>query len=141
MSENLEVIVNLWYVMDEDGIVYSLRAKLYVELGDDEEKLAFLKQRANLDYLIAEPFEIPERFHVQVDVDDPSKTMPVSHIAAIQTLSSPIELFEDALQVVEDRFPAQSGLEIPQDPLVCTTPLMQNEDGVIDPRIEGEFRY
>ncbi len=34
-----EVILNLWYVRDEEGIIYSLRAKAYVADGSDEEKI------------------------------------------------------------------------------------------------------
>ena len=34
-----EVIMNLWYVRDGEGIIYSLRAKAYVAVGSDEEKL------------------------------------------------------------------------------------------------------
>lgn len=54
-----EVVLNLWYVRDEEGVIYSLRVKAYVIEGTDEEKLTFLQERAKLDYLIAEPFEIP----------------------------------------------------------------------------------
>ena len=69
--------MSLWYLRDEDGIIYSLRAKAYVGEGSDEEKLEFLQQRARLDYLVAEPFEIPKRFHVKIGVDHESKAMPV----------------------------------------------------------------
>jgi len=37
--ENREVIVNLWYVRDEEGVIYSLRVKAYVGAGSDAEKL------------------------------------------------------------------------------------------------------
>jgi hypothetical protein len=139
--ENREIIVNLWYVRDEEGIIYSLRVKAYVDAGSDAQKLKFLQQRALLDYLIAEPFEIPRRFHVQIGSGRDSKVMPVAHISMLETLDSPIALFEDALKVIESRFPAQSQLGIPQDPLACTTPLMQNKKGVIEPRVSGQIRY
>ena len=141
--DNREVIVNLWYVMDEEGVIYSLRIKAYIGVGSDVEKLEFLQQRASLDYLVAEPFKIPQKFHVQIrnfETRD-STTMPVGHVSMLQTLDSPIALFEDALKVIENRFPAQSELEIPQHPLVCTTPLMQNKQGIIEPRISGQIRY
>ncbi len=138
---NREVILNLWYVRDEEGIIYSLRAKAYVGEGSEQEKLEFLQQRARLDYLVAEPFEIPKRFHVTIGVGRESKVMPVAHVSMLQTLDSPIALFEDAIKSLDSRMPAQSQLGIPQDPLVCTTPLMQNEHGVIEPRISGQIRY
>jgi len=139
--ENKEVIVNLWFVRDEEGAIYSLRAKTYVGTGSDAKKLAFLQQRASLDYLVAEPFEIPTRFHVQIGTGRDSNVMPVAHVSMLQTLDSPIALFEDALKVIESRFPVQSQLNIPQDPLVCTTPLMQNKQGIIEPRVSGHIRY
>ena len=137
----MEIIVNLWYVRDEEGVIYSLRAKAYVGTGSDAKKLEFLQQRALVDYLVADPFEIPRRFHVRIGIGRDSKVMPVALVSMLQTLDSPIALFEDALKVVESRFPAQSKLEIPQDPLVCTTPLMQNKQGQIEPRITGQIRY
>ena len=141
--DNREVIVNLWYVMDEEGIIYSLRTKAYVGVGSDAEKLEFLQQRASLDYLVADPFEIPQRFYMQIGnmKARDSTIMPVAHVSMLQTLDSPITLFEDALKVIENRFPAQSQLDIPQHPIVCTTPLMQNEQGVIEPRFSGQIRY
>ena len=129
-----EVVLNLWYVRDDEGVIYSLRAKAYVVEGSDEQKLAFLQARAALDYLIAESFSVPERFHLAVG----ATRMPVGHVAMLQSLDSPIALFEDAVRVLEDRFPAQSNLAVPQDPLVCTTPLVQNPAGVIVPSIEGD---
>jgi len=56
-----EVILNLWFVQDDEGFIYSLRVKPYVMEGEDSEKLNFLQQRAKLDYLIAESFPGPER--------------------------------------------------------------------------------
>ena len=129
--DNREVIVNLWYVMDENGFIYSLRVKAYVGTGSVTEKLEFLRQRSFLDYLIAEPFEIPERFHVRIGPD--SETMPIAQVAILRVLDSRIALFEDALKVIEGRFPSQSHIDIPEEPLVCTTPLIQNERGVIEP--------
>lgn len=135
------MIVNLWYVRDGEGIIYSLRAKAYVCAGSDAQKLKFLQQRALLDYLIAEPFEVPRRFHIHIGSGRESKVMPVAHISMVETLDSPVALFEDALKAIESRFPAQTQLGIPQDLLVCTTPLMQNKKGVIEPRISGQIRY
>jgi len=138
---NREVALNLWYVRDEEGIIYSLRIKAYVTEGSDEEKLAFLQERARLDYLIAEPFEIPGRFHLTIGVGHDAKKTPVAHVSMLETLDTPIALFEDAIRTIESRFPAQSDLNVPQDPLICTTPLMQNKFGIIDPHFSGRVRY
>ena len=140
MAEH-EVVLNLWYLRDEEGVIYSLRAKPYVVVGSDDEKLTFLQERAALDHLVAEPFAVPERFHVTIGAGRGGKRMPVGHVSMLQGLDSPIALFEDAIRVLEDRFPAQSNTGVKKDPLVCTTPLMQNKAGVIVPSVEGTFRY
>lgn len=139
--DNKEVIVNLWYVMDEEGLIYSLRAKAYIGVGSDSEKLEFLQQRASLDYLVADPFEVPQKFYIQILETSNSTIVPVAHVSMLETLDSPIALFEDALKVIENRFLAQSQLDVPQHPIVCTTPLMQNEQGVIEPRFSGQILY
>ena len=136
-----EVILNLWYVRDQEGIIYSLRAKAYVAEGSEEEKLAFLQERARLDYLIADSFEIPKQFHLQVQTEGKPEIMPVAHVGVLPEMGGSIALFEEAIKCLESRMQAQSDIEIPEDPLVCTTPLMQNERGVIVPVIEGHFRY
>lgn len=141
MSDDREVILNLWYVRDEEGIIYSLRARAYLAEGSDDEKLRFLQERSTLDYLIAEQFEIPSKFHATIGMGREAKKMPVGHIAMLSTLDSPVALFEDAIRTLENRFPSQSDLSVPEDPLVCTTPLMQNSKGLIEPRIDGQFRY
>ena len=141
MMAGSEIVLNLWYVRDDEGVIYSLRAKPYVVVGSDEEKLAFLQERAAMDYLIAESFSVPKRFHLKVGAGPWGKRMPVGHVSMLQGLDSPIALFEDAIRVLEARFPAQSNATVPADPLVCTTPLMQNQAGVIVPSIEGTFRY
>jgi hypothetical protein len=136
-----EVILNLWYCRDREGIIYSLRAKPYVHAGTDPEKLAFLEERAMLDYLIAEPFEVPERFHITVAGDSPARRMPVGHVMMLETLDSAIALFEDAIKAIEARFPAQSNLDVPQAPLCCSTPLMQGAAGTLRPSTEGQVRF
>jgi hypothetical protein len=131
--KSLEVIVNVWYVRDEDGFVYSLRVKPYVFQGAREEKLAFLQERALLDYLIAEPFPIPEHLYYPYLEDGEIKKIAVAHMSGLATLDSPVAPFEEAFKIIEDRFPAQSEIDIPQDPIVCGTPLMQDSMGVIRP--------
>lgn len=94
-----------------------------------------------MDYLVAEPFDIPARFHLTIGIGRESRKMPVGHISMLQTLDSPIALFEDAIKTIEARFPTQSDLSVPEDPSVSTTPFMQNKSGVIEPRISGQVRY
>lgn len=140
-KSSCEIILNLWYVRDEEGIIYSLRAKAYMAEGSEDYKLKFLQERARLDYLIAEPFEVPAPFHMVIGVGPESKKMPVGHIAMLPNiLGAPLDLFEDAIRALDARLPSQSNVEIPEDPLCCVTALMQNESGVIEPRITGHVR-
>ena len=141
MASSAEVVLNLWYVEDEQGVIYSLRAKAYCCRGSDEEKLAFLQERSLLDYLIAGPFEIPSRFHIAVGSGAEEKRLPVAHSSMIQTLDSPIALFEDAIQVLEEGMPVQSEISIPSDPLVCTTALRQGDDGTLQPSVGAQARF
>jgi mRNA-degrading endonuclease HigB of HigAB toxin-antitoxin module len=62
LPEDAEIVANLWYVIDHQGFIFSLRVLSYVATGTDQEKIAFLTSRAYLDYLVARPFPIPERY-------------------------------------------------------------------------------
>jgi hypothetical protein len=139
--ENREIVLNLWYVCDEKGLIYSLRIKAYVTEGSHEGKLAFLQERAKFDYLVAEPFEVPKRYHIKIRQGADFRKMPVAHVSMLNKLDSPMALFEDSINSIESRMPAQTELSIPEDPLVCTTPLMQNKFQVIEPRVSGQCRY
>ncbi len=59
-----EIVFNHWYLTDHPGAVYSLRAHTYVADESDPDKLAFLRGRAGLDYLVASQF--PDRSHVNL---------------------------------------------------------------------------
>jgi hypothetical protein len=141
MMANREIILNLWYVRDKEGVIYSLRVKAYVGEGSDQEKLELLRRRAMLDYLVAESFGIPQRFHVKIGSGPKPKVMPVAHVSMLKSSDSPIALFEDAIKSIEKRIPAQTQERISQDPLVCTTPLMQNKQGIIEPSFSGQIQY
>ena len=52
-KEDGEIIVNLWYVTNR-VVISSLRAKSYVASGGDDEKLRFLRTRANHDWVNAQ---------------------------------------------------------------------------------------
>ena len=143
-----EIILNLWYLQDTNDVIYSLRARAYIGIGTDEEKLTLLRQFAQTDYLIATPFPVPERFHFQTvhltdtfnGISEPTKKLPVTHKLIIDPLEPSTALFEDVIKKLVSEFPAQTRLEIPKSPLVCVTPLMTNEDGDIVPFFTGTKR-
>jgi hypothetical protein len=139
--DNPEVIFNFWYVHDEDGYVFSLRARAYIGLGSDEQKLALLKAASRIDYLIAKPYPIPEKFHINVANGSNKQKLPVFHVNLWHTLDSPLALFEDAIRDIEDGLPAQSNLKVNDSPLTCTTPLLGDEEGRITLVIKGSQTY
>ncbi len=126
--DNTEIILNLWYVCDEWGFIYSLRARAYIGTGSYAEKLAFLQKFASVDYLIARIFSIPVRFRID--------GQPLYHKDALSLLNSPIELFEEALKAIQSDLPIQTRLDIPQKPLICLTPLLGDDNGYIVPKID-----
>jgi hypothetical protein len=132
VTDHPEIILNLWYVHDDMGAIYSLRARAYVGYGSDEEKLALLKRFATTDYLIAQPFPIPERFQMTL-----GKTLGVAHASYLPAIGGVERLFEDVYVELEKQLPAQTKLSIGQKPLLCVTPLFGDDDGNIYPRFSG----
>jgi hypothetical protein len=132
--DNPEIILNLWLVLDENGFVYSLRARCYIGAGTDEEKLAFLRPLAESDYLIAKAFAVPERFHTTFVEGERSKKMPVIHMNDVELLGGASTIFEDVFRELESDLPATTKLNIRQDPLLIVTPLMVDENGELRPR-------
>lgn len=128
-----EIILNLWLVMDETGIIYSLRARCYVQAGTDDEKLAFLQQFAETDYLVAQSFPVPEWAHTTFDDGVEKKKMAVASYSALQASGMIGALFEEAYQAMEKQLPAQTKLGIGSDPLVCITPLLGDDYGNMRP--------
>jgi hypothetical protein len=122
-----EITLNLWYVRDEEGFIYSLRARAYIGRGSEEENLTALLESALYDYLIARVFSIPEQFHIEGN--------PVFHVGALDYLDSPVALFEEAIKILQAELPSQTSLNIPASPLVCVTPLFGDDNGNIYPKI------
>jgi len=132
-----EIILNLWLVIDDEGLIYSLRARCYVHSGSDEEKLAFLQRVAGTDYLVAQSFEIPERFHTTVHNEHGSDKLPVATCSGIRATVPFATLFEDAIQEMEKQVSKQTKLRIGQQPIVCMNPLLGDEDGNMRPLTEN----
>ena len=126
-----EIILNLWYVHDEQGYIYSLRARAYIGVGPESEKLELLKACADVDYLIADPFPIPERFFTKVSSH--RDRLPVAHVTIMKIPGQKIALWEDAIQQLQARLPSQTSLNISKSPIVCITPLLGNDKGNICP--------
>lgn len=134
LSESVEIIANLWYVMDDQGFIYSLRIKLYVCEGTDIEKLSFLKSRAYFDYLIGHPFTVPARFNTNfIDGNGSEAKYAVIHHDVAISLGGIDQLFFDGLDELQKKLPTQTRLSIPESPLIKVTALVGEGNGNIVP--------
>jgi len=125
-----EIILNLWYVCDAEGVIYSLRARAYLGMGTTAEKLALLRQFAAADYLIARSFPIPETFCMDGN--------SVTHRSVLEFPGASIALFAEAIETLQTELPSQTLFDIPDQPLICLTPLLKDDEGGIRPVITGE---
>lgn len=133
-TQEPEIILNLWYVYDDHGFIYSLRARCYVRTGTDEEKLEFLRQLAQSDYMVAQMFPIPERFHTTFVEGSEKRKMAVIALDSLDPLGGVQILFEDAFQQLESELPRTTDLSIGRDPLVCITPLLMDDNNQFQPQ-------
>lgn len=140
-DEGPEIILNLWYVRDEDGFIYSLRAKAYVCSGPEDEKRTLLKTHADVDYLIARVFPVPRRYQTVVKSTSHSTSFPIAHVDQMDTGKSRIDLWEEAIQALNAEIPSQTELSMPRSPIVCVTPLLGDESGHVRPYYAATERW
>ena len=136
-----EIILNLWYVFDGMGFIYSLRARIYIRAGSDEEKLRFLQQYATIDFMIARPFPVPARLSTEFLEENGSQKLPVFPMKMLETQGGPHsvgDLFKEVYDELENSLPTQTELTIPEKPLVCITPLFADGTGTIRPKKDGQ---
>jgi len=140
MNSEPEIILNLWYLYDDLGMIYKLLARPYVRNGTDEEKLAFLRGLATTDYMLAQWFPVPERFHTTFVVGEETRKMDVIGLDSVELRGGFQALFEDAYQQIEKDLPAATKLRIPREPLVCITPLFVDDNGGFHPKTDKTER-
>lgn len=131
-----EIILNLWYVYDEHGMIYKLLARAYVHTGTDDEKLAFLRGLAPTDYMLAQWFPLPDRFHTTIHEGSETRKMAVASIDALELSVGIQNIFEDAYQQIEKDLPEWTKLRIGKGPLVCITPLFVDENNELHPKTD-----
>jgi hypothetical protein len=124
---NPEIIFNLWYILQESGVITSLRAKAYICEGTEEDKLRLLTQNADIDYLIAKSFKIPKRFLMYTTMNGRRSEVPVLHQSALSIVGCPFPLFDQAVKSLEEDFPAETNLPVSDQSLVCLTPLLEDD--------------
>ena len=135
--EGPEVTLNLWYVADQDGFVYSLRGRAYLASGPLDEKLVILKTSADVDYLIAADHPIPEEFRLR---DSSGQPMDHSHVEILESSTDPLAPFRAVVRELQRGIPTSSDLVIPRNPVVCITPLIVTEQEGLLPNYSGRIR-
>lgn len=127
--ENPEIILNLWYVYDDLGYIYSLRGRTYIGYGTDQEKLDLLQHFAENDYLIAKPFPVPTRYHTHGQAIAPVQLLAFDDMV--------YEFFREVIKGLDNDIPTQTPYSISEKPLICLTPLFGTTSGRITPKIDG----
>ena len=141
-----EVVANLWVYADEAGYVARIAGRAYVLDGDDEMKLAVLRQLAATDFLHAEWSPVPKRFTVVGDAGD--RMEGVAHASMLNDGVTPGQLFGSLLDKLSAGVPEQMRslnceyqrfrLKMPDDPLTVTTVIVEREDGTLTPHVSGD---
>ena len=103
-----EIIVNI-YLIIEDGLVISFKAKAYEQEGTDDEKINFLKRSAKSDFDTAYVFDAP--------IDKFGKFMPYNRFAKFEKQGMHYKLFEEIF----------TEFKVPDKPLICVTPIVDGE--------------
>ena len=130
-----EVILNLWYVTNR-VIISSLRAKTYVASGSDDEKLSFLRMRANQDFREAQVYEIPDDLKADVKLVDGKTEIEAGKACTHDTLEFmggiPALFREIILNIPKTGFHFD-----PHQAMMCITALEEGSDGELSVRIDN----
>lgn len=142
---NPEVVVNLWAYSGEDGTILRLAGKTYVLHGNDADKLALLRQLATSDFLGATWHKVPAKFKISHPVygvmEGAAQASMLSDPQYHDTLFGP--LLEHLARTVPEQLSCVDGeykvfrLELPREPLLVSTTVMENEDGTLVPMVAG----
>ena|SRR4030067_2807807 len=103
-----EVILNIYLIIN-DGNVVEFRAVAYEREGGDDRKMEFLKTKA------VEDFE--KAYHFSAPSDKNGKYMPYKKFARLESRGKQFELFEEIFR----------NFNVPQNPLICVTPVLDGK--------------
>jgi hypothetical protein len=103
-----EIILNIYLVIN-DNFVVEFRAIAYEMEGGDDSKISFLKSRAASDFQKAYHFNAPSN----------SKGIYLSYkkFNKLEKRGRQFELFEEIF----------SNFKVPQNPLICVTPVVDGK--------------
>ena len=125
-----EICLNLWYIFDDSGVCYALRARSYALSGTDAQKLSVLHRLAIDDWRTAALFPIPENYRI---VSEHGTITGVFYLGD-KTTEDIVALFEPALVVMQSGFPGDCTLSISDQPLLVLTPLYLHDDHTMEVR-------
>ena len=140
--DEVEVVANLWWVLDEQsGLVYRLAGRAYVMSGTEAHKISLLRALSTTDYLAAQMFQVPMSFIVTAGEETRAGYCLPSTIADYKE-----KVFAEVLEQLDKTMPLQASftvgqeksfrMKLPENPLCITTPLIEDEDGVIKPQVK-----
>lgn len=103
-----ETILNIYLVIN-DGVISELRAISYQIAGSDEEKILFLKSKAESDFSSAEIFDSPE--------NNKGKKITYNKFYKLEKQGLQFQLFENIFKY----------FKVQDNPLVCVTPVVDGK--------------
>ncbi len=103
-----EIILNIYLIIN-NNLVVGFKAIAYEREGGDDNKIKFLKSKAEEDFEIAYKFDAPS--------DKFGKYMPYHKFARLEKKGRQFELFEEIFQE----------FNVPQNPLICVTPVVDGK--------------
>jgi hypothetical protein len=133
-----EVILNLWYVTD-GFIISSLRSKVYVASGTDDDKVTFLRLRANSDFTNAQVHPVPESLKAEIKVAGESRSGSVGRECShhmLDLMGGYMALFRDVVKAT----PSHGFRFDTSQALMCITGLVKGADGKLAVRIDKQTR-
>jgi len=126
---NQEIIVNLWYLIDELGFINEVRGRMYIVGGSDDEKLRYLHNYTHTDFMISSSHKLPET--IKTNFED--GTYNVIHYKDMKISGGEGVLFGDLFNEMEKSISPTAILKFPADPLTVITPLSENDEGILAP--------
>lgn len=103
-----EVILNIYLVIN-DGFVEEFRAVAYEMEGGDDNKIKYLKSKAAQDFSNSYHFDAPS--------DKAGRFMKYNKFARLEQKGRQFELFEEIF----------SNFSVPENPLICVTPVVDGK--------------
>jgi len=135
-----EICLNLWYFVDETGVVLRLAGKAYALVGTEAQKLAALHALSGSDHLTAETGKVPPNFTLHDGTKELNGAIPVSSIHLDHAA-----LFGPLMDQIESKLgkPLRStntgyetfDLKLPPNPLCVTTAVYERPNGELIARI------